>query len=230
VDAPDLSPASRRKRPAPAPKPVPTATADIAPSEVVARLAALESAARTIDIRLEAIERLLRTLGDDVRGELQSGFQEAASRSVVLAEAGDAALARLVSAVERIPTEHPAPAPPADLSSIESAIAALPKDIPSPADLSGVQAALDSVVELKVIVATLAAAVEAMGPAREESDRRIAGLTVDMAALRAPVDLIAERLATLLGGPSLTDLLDRIDELDRQVATKAEEPKKRRRL
>lgn len=35
--------------------------------------------------------------------------------------------------------------------------------------------------------------------------------------LQSHVDLVAERLSTLLGGPSLTELMDRFDEIDRRI-------------
>ncbi len=146
VDQPDLAPATR-KRKAPEPTPVEPAAAPLAGADdLAARVHAIESAVRAVDVRLELVERMVRT-----------GFQEAASRDLVLSEATEEALRRLEARVAGVDT------------------------------------------------APTVQAVE---------------------ALRAQVELVAERLSTLLGGPTLTELLDRIDEIaDVAVA----EPKKRRK-
>ena len=164
----DLAPATRKRRPAPPPPAAPVATGGNT-AELVARLGAVESALRTIDVRLEAIERQLR-----------EGFREEASRALVLAEASDE-----------------------KLSKVEAALAAIP---PAP-DVSDLAGRIDSVTELKGIVADLA---------------------VGLAGLQAPVDLVAERIATLLGGPTLTELLNRIDEVDRRLDQAVGAPPARR--
>lgn len=228
VDGPDLRPATRKRaRPT-----VPVVEAGVPeqrrglPGEVGARLVALESTLRAIDLRLEAFERDVRSSSEQLRAAILEGFQEAASRAVVLSEVADEAatrqsttLERVESFVARIPAELP---PATDLSSVETAIAslavrvdAIPAEPPAPVDLSGVESAVagfasklaplqktaDAVAELKAVVGALAAAVDRVRP----DD------------LRSQVELVAERLSSLLGGPSLTELMDRQDDIDQRL-------------
>ena len=51
----------------------------------------------------------------------------------------------------------------------------------------------------------------------------------DLKRIETRVDLVAERISTLLGGPSLTELMDRLDELERNVSAAGSVPKRRRR-
>jgi hypothetical protein len=156
----DLAPA-QRKRPAPAPAvPPPPASPPASIDELGQRFASLERAVRSIDVRLEAmerlnrsgllmerivdLERLLATALEQIGSDLRGGFQESASRAVVFAEAHD----------DELRTQR---------------------------------ASLDGVLDV----------------AR---------------ALESQVTLVADRLSTLLGGPTLTELMDRIDDLERQVA------------
>lgn len=126
-------------------------------ADLGARLGALESLVRAVDARLELIERATRSSTEQVRADLDGGFQEVASRALVLAEASDEIVTRVEAAVG----------------------------------------------ELQVRVDDIATAVIALQP------------TIDaILDLQAHVDLVAERIATLLGGPSLTEIMDRIDELD----------------
>jgi len=48
-------------------------------------------------------------------------------------------------------------------------------------------------------------------------------LTAAVLELQSHVDLVAERLSTLLGGPSLTELMDRFDEIDRRILLLSEQ-------
>jgi hypothetical protein len=148
VDGPDLSPATRRRRPAPEPAPA-APTAPPASGELAARLAALESTTRAVDARVEALDRAQRASHERLQAALTEGFQEVASRALVLAEATDELLTRHAAALERI----------------ESGLGQL-------------RAAVDAV----------ASTVESTAPGRDESERRVADLTVAMARLQATVD------------------------------------------
>ena len=218
MDGPDLSPATRRRPPAPETPPAAPA-APIAVDELSARLAALESATRAVDARLEALERSQRVSVERLQAAVTDGFQEVASRALVLAEATDEVLTRHGEALDRIE-------------------AALARD-----DVERLRAAVDAVgATTESSIATLASTIESAAPGRDETARRVADLTVAMARLqatvegvvanpeladvRARVELVAERLGTLLGGPTLTELMDRIDEL----GDRAPEAPKRRRL
>lgn len=179
MDAPDLAPAARKRfRPDASPA---TDQATVAPApsgELTARVAATESAVRAVDARLEALERTTRASSDQLRAEVAAGFQEVASRSLVLAESTDEILSRLDATVN----------------------------------------------EVRARVAIVDDRVESAGPQWEEIQRRVADLAVAVIALqptidaiielRSSIELVGSRLSTLLGGPTLTELMDRIDELD----------------
>jgi hypothetical protein len=145
VDGPELTPAMRKRPPSDVRPVEPVAAAPTAGGDDGLRLASLETAVRAIDVRLEYLERLV-----------SSGFQEAASRSVVLAEASD----ELVTGVDE--------------------------------RLAALQQRVD---ELAEAVLALAPTIEAI---------------LD---LRSDVTLVGERLGELLGGPSLTEIMDRLDEI-----------------
>lgn len=138
MDGPDLAPATRKRKPAPAAAPADLPAAVTSTDELTAHIHAIESAVRGLDARVELLERLVR-----------NGFQEVASRALVLSEATDEALTR-----------------------VETRLAAM-----------------------------------------------------DISELRSEVGLVAERLSVLLGGPSLTELMDRIDE----IADRGDDAPKRRR-
>jgi hypothetical protein len=166
VDGPDLTPATRKRT-----VPEPRLVAPVPPSEDGARLAALETAVRAVDVRLEYLERLVST-----------GFQEAASRTVVVAEATDEAIGRVEAAIAALPTPPEPPAPP---------------DLP---DTASIELKLD---QMKQRLDDLAVAVVALQP------------TIDaILDLRSHVELVGGRLSDLLGGPSLTELMDRLDQID----------------
>lgn len=169
---------------------------------------------RAIDVRLELVERQTRTAAEQLRAELSTGFQEAASRAVVLAEATDELLRRVEARLD----DRPPTAPAADLSGVEAALAELRGKVDAiptegPVDLEPVQAALRTVDDR----------IEAAEPGWEEIRRRVADLAVAVVALqptidaivglRSNIDLVAGRLADLLGGPTLTELMDRLDEI-----------------
>ena len=237
-----LAPAVRKRaRPSTPPPPASPAPSTAPPAELAARIAAVESGLRTIDVRLEAVEHQLRSAIDEVRAAVLTGFQEAASRSLVLAEATDAILAghaqaldRLEAALSKVPIE--APPVSVDLSGVESGIAELR------AAVAPVPDAAAAVAALRDAVGTMADDVASTRPDREELQRRLADLAVavtrlqatvdtvvespEPAALRSQIDLVAERLSTLLGGPTLTELMDRLDEIAERGS--AEAPKRRR--
>jgi hypothetical protein len=181
VDAPDLAPATRKRT-----RPAPAATPPAATGDEDARLAALESAVRAIDVRIELLER-----------EVREGFQEVASRALVMAEATDEALARIEAALAARQPET---------GGLEAAMKALADGLITP-----VEATVAATIDLKTAVASLAERLE-------EDD-----------AVRSQLDLIAERLSTLLGGPSLTELMDRIDEVDEHIAAQPVGESRRRR-
>ena len=184
--------------------------------EVAARLAALDGTVRAVDARVDALDRAQRVAAERLERLVADGFQEVASRALVLAEATDEILGRHAAALERI----------------EAQLATMGTGDD------------DEVARLRASFDALSATFEAAGPAREESERRIADLTVALARLQATVDgiagstaladvraevsLVSERLSALLGGPSLTELMDRIDELG--DSRPSEEPKRRRRF
>lgn len=235
-----LAPAVRkRSRPSAPPPPPQSASAPAPPAEVAARIAAVESGLRTIDVRLEAVEHLVRAAVDELRAAVLAGFQEAASRSLVLAEATDTILAGHAQALDRLEgslSKIVAPAP-VDLSGVTSAIAELQTAVaPLPVTAA-------AIAELRDAVGMLADNVASTGPAREEQQRRLADLavavtrlqaTVDTVAespepeaLRSQIELVAERLSSLLGGPTLTELMDRLDEIAGRGPS-AEAPKRRK--
>jgi hypothetical protein len=233
VDAPDLRPATRKRRPdTPQPAPTRDDAAEV-PGEVGARLAALDSTIRALSIRMDALERESRMTLDSLRAQVAAGFDEATARALVMSEATEELLGgqrsqldRVESLVAQLPTEVPEPPAPVDLSGVESAIAslsarvdALPAEVPeppAPVDLSGVQSAVegfasklaplqataDAVAELKAVVGALASSIDAIQPD----------------TLRSELQLVAERLSSLVGGPSLSELMDRHDDVDRRLA------------
>ena len=219
--APAVRKRARPSTPTPPPSPAPSTAP---PAELAARIAAVESGLRTIDVRLEAVEHQLRSAIDEVRAAVLTGFQEAASRSLVLAEATDAILAGHAQALDRL----------------EAALSKVPIEPPTVSvDLSGVES---GIAALRDAVGKMADDVASTGPDREELQRRLADLAVavtrlqatvdtvvespEPAALRSQIDLVAERLSTLLGGPTLTELMDRLDEIAERGS--AEAPKRRR--
>jgi hypothetical protein len=165
VDGPELTPATRKRLPTDVP-PIASAAA----GDDDARLGALELAVHAVDVRLEHLERTVT-----------AGFQEAASRSLVVAEATDEALTRIESSMGAVARPEPVEGEqPADLVDVGVRLAQL-------------QQRLDDLAEA---VLALAPTIEAI---------------LD---LRSDVTLVGERLGDLLGGPSLTELMDRLDELD----------------
>jgi tetrahydromethanopterin S-methyltransferase subunit G len=166
VDGPELTPATRKRtQPDVGPvEPVPAAPA----ADDGARFVALETAVRSIDVRLEHLERTVT-----------AGFQEAASRSLVVAEATDEVLARIEDRVSTAPIADD-DAPPA-----------------------GVVDVGERLVSLQQRVDELAEAVLALAPTIEA-----------ILDLRSDVTLVGERLGDLLGGPSLTEIMDRLDEIE----------------
>jgi hypothetical protein len=174
VDAPDLAPAARKR---PRPDAVAEHLSPIAGDDLAARVDALENA----------------VVG--LRRDVASGFQEVASRAVVLAEATDEILTQHAAALERLEQmllALPDAIPQPDLVSIEGAMRSLAEGLITP-----IEAAVQATLELRGEVAELVARVE----------------DSDVSALASQVDLVSERLSTLLGGPSLTELLDRLDEI-----------------
>jgi len=184
---------------------------------VTARFAALESTVRAIDIRLESLERQTRASAEQLQGELAAGFQEVASRALVLAEATDEILTRQAETLERI----------------EAALAALPREIPAPVvdvptpeavDLSGVLAALGRVEDR----------VESAEPRWEETQRRVADVAVAVATLHPVLDALEQLRARVAALPTelpappvveapvvepvdLQPVLDRIAEVARRI-------------
>ena len=184
---------------------------------MTARFAALESTVRAIDIRLESLERQTRASAEQLQGELAAGFQEVASRALVLAEATDEILTRQAETLERI----------------EAALAALPREIPAPVvdvptpeavDLSGVLAALGRVEDR----------VESAEPRWEETQRRVADVAVAVATLHPVLDALEQLRARVAALPTelpappvveapvvepvdLQPVLDRIAEVARRI-------------
>lgn len=103
----------------------------------------------------------------------------------------------------------------------------------------------DSVDELKSVVAALAAQVDAASTAREASGARMDELAIavarvqatvnwivdspEPATLRAEVERMAERIEAALGGPSLRDVIDRLDELADHIGDRAVSARRRGR-
>jgi hypothetical protein len=174
VDGPDLAPASRKRS---RPDPIAEHLTPIVGDDLAARLASVE----------QAIVGL--------RHDVATGFQEVASRAVVLAEATDEILTRHAASLERL--EHmllalPEAIPQPDLTAMEGALRSLADGLITP-----IEAAVQATLELRGEVADLVARVE-------ESD---------VGTLSSQVDLVSDRLSTLLGGPTLTELMDRLDEI-----------------
>lgn len=246
---------------------------------MAARLTALESTTRAVDARLESLERAHRGAIERLQGVVADGFQEVASRALVLAEATDEILTRHAAALDRIEAvlarvdERPdaresvtqlgetiaagrgdveqlragvdalATKVDVSLSSLAASVTQLGETLATDrGDVEQLRADLDAVVtKTDASIASLAETIESAAPGREEAERRVADLAVAMARLQATMDgvvassevadlrsrveLVADRLGALLGGPTLTELMDRIDELgEREPAT----PKRRR--
>jgi hypothetical protein len=174
VDAPDLAPATRKR---PRPDPVTEHLTPIAGDDLAARVDALENVVAAL------------------RRDVASGFQEVASRAVVLAEATDEILTKHTTALERLEQmllALPDAIPQPDLAAIEGAMRSLANGLITP-----IEAAVQATLELRGEVADLVARVE----------------ETEIGALSSQVDLVSERLSTLLGGPTLTELMDRLDEI-----------------
>jgi hypothetical protein len=173
VDGPELAPASRkRSRPDPVLEHAPIVGDDLT-------------------TRLVAVEQAIVGL----RHEVTAGFQEVASRALVLAEATDEILTRHTDALGRL----------------EQMLLALPDAIPQP-DLVSMEGALRSLAE--GLITPIEAAVQATLELRGEVAELVARVEeTEIATLSSQVDLVSDRLLTLLGGPTLTELMDRLDEI-----------------
>lgn len=194
----DLAPASR-KRVTPIAVVDETTSATVLPvAELRDRFAAVESTVHGIDVRMESIERLTR-----------SGLT----------------LERLVD-LERLVA--------ADAEKRRDEAAAAGRD--AAAQAAVLAAALE---RIETTMSALAARVEALEPKVDDGVRGMTDVAAiatrlqttvdaqDPSELHADVRLVADRLADLLGGPTLTELMDRIDELVRPAE---ETPPARRRL
>ena len=115
-----------------------------------------------------------------------------------------------------------------DRSDWDSGIApASPKRRPRPTSSDAANPGAQSIT-----VAVPAEVLERLDAIEASVDRlrdelRSLGTATDLDRVRSSLDLLAGRLGELLGGPSMTELMDRIDELERNLGDQPTGAKRR---